>query len=178
MAVDELGDVDVLDGRDIVDWGEAGDAADTTAGGAEEVSEDPVVARVTVYKAAADGRDGLRIIVFLDHDRAAEDEYILDEAKGAATLQLAETREDDTGAEGVSDEGDGAYAEVAVDEGVGEDEAGSVGAVERDGPRVVDEIGELREDDRELEGGHECGEDSGGEELLEGLSEDLFGGGG
>lgn len=176
MAVDELGDVDVLDGRDIVDRGEAGHAADTTTGGAEEVAEDPVVARVPVHEAAADGRHGFRIFVLLDHDRTAEDVYVLDEAEGAATLQLAETGEDDAGAEGVSDQGDGTHAEVAVDEGVGEDEAGSVGAVERDGPRVVEEIGELREDDRELEGGHERDEDGGAEELLERLGEDLSGG--
>lgn len=140
MAVDELGDVNVLDSGDVVDWGEAGDAADAAAGGAEQVAEDPVVARVSVYEAAADGGHGFGVFVFFDDDGAAEDVDVLDEAEGAPALEFAEAGEDDAGAEGVADEGDGPHAEVAVDEGVGKNEAGGVGAVERDGPRVVEEI--------------------------------------
>lgn len=169
MAVDELGDVDVLNSGDVVDWSEARDTADAAAGGAEEVAEDPVVACVAVYEAAADDRDGFGVFVFFDDDGAAEDVDVLNEAEGAPALEFAETGEDDAGAEGVADEGDGTYAEVAVDEGVGEDEAGGVGAVEGNGPGVVEEVGELCEDDWELEGGHESDEDGGAEELLEGL---------
>lgn len=99
----------------------------------------------------------------------------MDEAVGAASLELFETGEDDAGAEGVADEGDGADAEVAVDERVCEDEACGVGAVEGDGPGVVEEVGELCENDGKLERGHEGDEDGGAEDLLEGLGEDLVG---
>jgi hypothetical protein len=58
----------------------------------------------------------------------------LDDAVGFASGELGKSVEDGSRAEGETDEGDGADADVAVDEGIGEDEAGGFGSVEGVGP--------------------------------------------
>lgn len=166
MAVYQFCNIYVLDAGNF-NRGKAGYAADAAAGGAEEVAEDPVVASVSVDVAAGNDGDGFGVFVGFDDDGGAEDVDVLNEAECVSALELAEAGEDDACAEGVADEGDGANAEVAIDEGVGEDEAGCVGAVEGDGPGVVEEVGEFSEDYWELEGCHECDEDGGAEDLLE-----------
>jgi hypothetical protein len=60
--------------------------------------------------------------------------------------ELEQGVEDDAGAEGEADEADGADADVAFDEDVGEQAAGGPGPVEGVRPRVIDEVAELGED--------------------------------
>lgn len=76
-------------------------------------------------------------------DGGTHDEDVLDDAHGFVARELEEGVKYDTGTEGKSDEGNRADAEVAVEEDVGEDEAGCFSAVEGVGPGVVDEVAEF-----------------------------------
>ncbi|KAJ6442982.1 LOW QUALITY PROTEIN: morphogenesis protein (Msb1) [Purpureocillium lavendulum] len=168
VAADALAEVDVLEAVDAVDALEARDAEGEAVHAVDE-AEDHVVLRVDVEDATRDdGPQGAPVAGGRGRGGADED-HVGDEAEGVALGEGLQAGVDGGGAEGVADEGDGALALDAVDEGVGEEAARLVGAVAGAAEGVVD----ARRGGEDLdgpEGGPERGEDGALDDLaLEGL---------
>jgi putative intracellular protease/amidase len=145
VAGDLVGDVDVLEPRDVLDRAEACDRV-AAARRPKEIAENPVAPGVGVDEPAADDAADVKPLLLAGGDGRAEEVHVLHDAKGLDAGELGEGVEDGTRAEREADEGDRPDADVPVKERIGEDKTRRLGTVERVRPRVVDQVAQLGED--------------------------------
>ena len=118
----------------------------TAASGAEQVIQHPIVPCVPVNETPRYDRADLKPGAKRSRHGCTQQEYVLHDAISAFLREFNKRIEDDPGAQGESDEGDGADTKVSLNEDVRQDTARCPRAIESVGPRVVDQIAKLGED--------------------------------
>lgn len=87
------------------------------------LTQDPIVLGISVYEATRNDGFCLEILVFLSHQRGAEQVNILNNSMSTLICQLYQARENDSCAQGEAHECDRASSKVPVSEGICENES-------------------------------------------------------
>lgn len=146
MTRDDLRHLDVLQSGHALNGPQPRHGVVSTAGGAEQVPQHPVVGRKGIDEPPTDGGPCLEPRRARSSDGRSEDENVLDKSISLVLRQLDQGVYDGSGAEGKADEGYGPDTGMALHDRVGEDETCGARPVQGVGPRVVNQVSELGQD--------------------------------
>lgn len=132
--------VDVLQTRDVLHRSQTSDGIQASTSGTEEVVEYPIIPCESVHEASGDYAPGLEPCLLWGGHTCTEEKDVLHDAECFCLGELKESIEDHTSTERETDESNGSYAEVAMEENISEDAAGRLCTVKGIRPWVVDEI--------------------------------------
>jgi hypothetical protein len=126
---DLVRDVDVLQPRDPLHRSQPSDCIPSRRR-SEEIAQNPVVPREPVNESTGDDAPDLEPGLLVGSDGPSEEIDVLDDPVGLRSSEFDEGVIDGSGSEREADERNGTDSDVAINEGVGEDETGGLGAVE------------------------------------------------
>ena len=146
MSRDLIGDVNVFQTRDILHWMQPRDGPNAATCRAEEVVQNPVIARKSVYEAARDDGPDLEPRLLRRCQRGTQQNDILHNAICFLLRELQHSIKDDARSEREPNKRDRSDAQVALHENVSQHTASRFGAIKGVTPRIVDQVPQFCQD--------------------------------
>jgi len=137
--------IHIFQPRDVFNRSQTCNSPNTTSRRSEKIIQYPIIPRKRIDISPRDHRSRFAPVGLGHGQSGPKQEHILHNPKCLLTSEFEKGVKDDAGTQRETDEGDGSYSKMALNQDFSEDFASRFGTIESVTPWVVNEVAELRQ---------------------------------